>query len=192
MEFQDEMPFASDLIGRVARRMIGRTGLLPDDLHDIRQDIWLDLLERLPGYRQDRGHIRAFITQVVKHKAATILEARKAAKRGGGTPDLSLDWEMEDEDGDPFDLHETISVDEYLRRTRGTIRSEEERRDLALDVRKLIGKLPAASQAVCLLLINNDVTTVASIVGKPRSTLRDLIGVLRDIGLKDGLDIYFD
>ncbi|MBU1074443.1 hypothetical protein KKG45_14475 [bacterium] len=189
--FNHEQEFAARLIRKVAWKMVGKAAITDDDQHDIRQELWLDLLQRLPGYRQDRGHVRAFISRVVKNKAASILRARSAAKRGGGVPDLSLDWVIGDEDGAPIEFHETLSVDDYLRRTRGTVRSEEERRDLALDVRKIVDRLQPHEQVICLLLIDRDVSNISTVVGKPRSTLRDLIKKLRECGAEAGLEDYF-
>ena len=185
-----EQGFSARLIQRVTWKMVGKTAITKDDLEDIRHDLLEDLLKRLPNYRSERGPLRAFITLVVGNKAASILRARSAAKRGGGIPDLSLDREFEDEEGNPTEFHETISADDYIRRTRGTIRSEEERRDLALDVRKIVGKLKPHEQVVCLLLIESDVSGISTVVGKPRSTLRDLIKKLRKDAVQAGLEQY--
>jgi RNA polymerase sigma factor (sigma-70 family) len=176
----------------VALRLVRRRGLTPDDLPDLEQDLWLDLCERLPDYRPERGHLRAFITTVVRHKAASILKARAAAKRGNGVPLRSLDEEFQDEEGYPDSLHETLSVDDYLRRTRGTVRSEEERRDLALDLRRFVGLLPPELRVVCLLLIDRNVCDLANVVGLPRSTLRDLVKQLRRLGERSELREYFE
>ena len=186
----DDTRFITRLIDRVARRLVYQKGLTRDDVPDIKQDMWLDLLERLPGYRPDLGHYRAFVSRVVKNKAASILESRAASKRGNGRPCRSLSEEFEDEDGEETEFQETISVDDYLRRTRGTIRTEEERLDLAGDIRQLLDQLPAHHRVVCLLLIDRDVTDIANVVGVPRSTLRDAIKRLQRLGEKSGLKDY--
>lgn len=190
MDVRDDLGFASRLIHRVAGRMVGKTGLLPDDIPDLQQDLWLELLSRLPSYRPERGGPRAFITLVVRNGAASILKARTAAKRGKGRPCLSLNREYEDDDGRSVELHETITVDDYLRRTRGTVRSEEDRRDLALDVRRSVDKLPPIDRDICLMLIDESICGVARVVGIPRWTLRDLIKRLREISEEAGLKEY--
>lgn len=192
MESQKEIDFAARQINKVVPRLVGKAGIRYDDLPDLRQEIWTDLLERLPDYRPDRGHIRAFIVRVIKNKVASILKARAAAKRGDGRPCLSLDWEFEDEGGAVTNLHETLSLDDYLRRTRGTVRSEEERGDLALDVRTMVNKLLPRERVTCLLLIDRDVTDVSELMGLSRSTLRDSIKRLRRIADKAGLRKYFE
>lgn len=186
----EDTRFIARLIDKVARRLVNKSGLINDDVPDIKQDMWLDLLERLPRYRPDRGHYRAFVSRVVKNKAASILEARATAKRGNGRPCVSLDQDIEDEDGEGTSHHESISLDDYLRRTRGTIRSGEERLDLSIDLRRLVDRLPAHHRVVCLLLIDRDVTDIANVVGVPRSTLRDAIKRLRRLGEESGLKDY--
>lgn len=189
---QQEMAFAARLINKITWRLVGKTGITYDDLPDLQQDLWLDLLERHPDYRPELGNIRAFTTRVVKNKVASILKTRAARKRGKGRPCLSLDKEFEDDDGELTEFHETISADDYLRRTRGPVRTEEERGDLALDVRKVISQLQPHERVVCLLLIDRDVSNVSGVIGIPRSTLRDLIRQLRQNGKDAGLEKYFE
>ena len=191
MDLQQELPFASQLIRKVALRMVGKTRLRAEDLPDLQQDLWLHLLEHMHQYDPSRGHARAFITKVVKNKAATILTARLAAKRGGGSGCVSLSEEFEDEDGEVSERQDIISVDDFLRLTRGTIRSEQARLELAMDVRKIIGQLPPHQRVICLLLIDQDQCAVANVMGLPRSTLRDSIRRLRRIAKEAGLEDYF-
>lgn len=186
-----ESDFAARLIKNVARGMVGKTSLLADDVPDLQQDLWLHLLENIHHYCADRGHARAFITKVVKNKAASILAARAAEKRGGGSGCVSLNEEFEDDDGELSERHEAITVDDFLRLARGTIRSELARLELAMDVRKIIEQLPAHQYVICLLLIDKDQCAVANVVGLPRSTLRDLIKRLRKIARGAGLEDYF-
>lgn len=192
MDALREKAFVDRRIRSLTRRLVGRAGITSDDLPDLRQEIWADLLERLPNYRAERGHLRGFMVRVVRNRLASILKARVAERRGGGKPDLSLNWEYEDGDGETVELHESLSVDEYLRLTRGARRSEEERRDLALDVRRLVDRLPPHHRAVCLLLIDHSVCGAANVVGIPRSTFRDVLSRLRLLCEEAGLEKYFD
>lgn len=190
MDIQNESGFALQVIRHTARRLVGKAGLLAADIADIEQDIWLDLLIRLHTYRPERGHPRAFIRLVAQNKAKSILTARSAIKRGRGKPDLSLNWDLDDGNGEGQELHETICVDDYLRRTRGPVRSEEERLDLALDVRRFIARLHPVDRTVCLLLMDRGVTDVAQVVGVPRSTLRGFVERVRTAADDCGLDEY--
>lgn len=192
MELDSQMSFASRVIKHVAWWMVGKSGLTIDDFPDLKQELWLDLLQRLPSYRPDRGSLRGSIRRIVNNKAATMLEARTAAKRGGGIRFVSLNEESEDEDGVIIERHESLSADDYLRRTRGTTRSEGDRIDLALDLRTLLDRLAPSERALCLLLVDRDVCDVANILGIPRTTLRDVIKRLRVHGDAAGLRGYFE
>jgi len=191
MKVQEEFGYATRFIRKIAARMVGQTGLLEADIPDLEQGLWLELLSRIPRYNPDRGGPRAFITLVVRNKRASILKARLAAKRGGGCPCLSLNKEIEGDDGETAEMQEGISEDDYLRRTRGAVRSAEDRRDLALDLRRLIESLQPRDRVVCLLLIDRDVRNVARVVGMPRSTLRDLVKRLQRTAEEWGLQEYF-
>ena len=192
MERNHENDYASWKIERATRGIVGKMGITRDDMPDLRQDIWNDLIERRAKFCPELGNIRAFINRIVNNKVASILKERSAAKRGAGIPNLSLDWESEDqeEDGDAVDLRERYSVDDYLRLTRGPGRSEEERLHLSLDLRRIIARLQPHEQVICLLLIDQDVSGTSSVIGIPRSTLRDLIKKLRVIATREGLGIY--
>ena len=58
MDISQEHQFAARLIKAIAQRMVGTAGLLADDVPDLQQDLWLELLTRLPKYRADRGSPR--------------------------------------------------------------------------------------------------------------------------------------
>ena len=191
MTIQEEFDFANRVIRRIATRMIGTAGLVEADFPDLQQDLWLELLTRLPKYRAERGSPRAFITLVVRNRRASIMAERLARKRNGGKPCLSLDAEQDDAEGNPVPFHETLSVDDYLARTRGVPRTQEDIGDLGLDVRALVGSLQPRDRVVCLLLIDQDVTNVASTVGMPRRSLRDVISRFRHDAEERGLKEYF-
>ncbi|MBE0567941.1 MAG: sigma-70 family RNA polymerase sigma factor [Krumholzibacteria bacterium] len=191
MIIHEEFNFANRIIRRTAARMIGTAGLVEADVPDLQQDLWLELLTRLPKYRADRGNPRAFITLVVRNRRASIIAERLAKKRGNDKPCLSLDAEKEDAKGNSVPFHEVLSVDDYLARTRGIPRSQEDLRDLCLDVRALVSSLQPRDRVVCLLLIDQDVTNVASSVGIPRRSLRDVISRLRQDAEERGLKEYF-
>lgn len=192
MELRSEMAFTKGLIRKTARRMIGSSGIVADDVPDIQQDLWLDLLERMQKYNQDKGSVRAFVVRVVRNKSASIIRSRRAAKRRGDIGILSLNLETSDVDGESIEFQDLISVDDYLRLTRGATRTECERHDLAIDVRAIVSHLTPAQRVICLLLVDRNVCDVANVAGIPRSTLRGLIARLRLIGHDVGLEKYLE
>lgn len=192
MYLRSEMTFTKGLIRKTARRMVGSSGIVADDVPDIQQDLWLDLLERMPRYSEDKGSVRAFVTRVVRNKSASMIRSRRTAKRRGDIGILSLNRETTDINGESIEFQDLLSVDDYLRLTRGATRTECERHDLAIDVRATVSHLPPAQRVICLLLVDRNVCDIANIVGIPRSTLRDLIARLRLIGYDVGLEKYLE
>ena len=56
-----------------ASRLIGSHGFSRDDWDDLRQDLLLDYLERLPQFDGGRGDLRGFMFGVVRHRAAQLV-----------------------------------------------------------------------------------------------------------------------
>lgn len=55
-----------------ASRMVSSNGFRRDEWEDLRQDLLLDYLERLPQFDPDRGDLRGFMFGVVRHRAAQL------------------------------------------------------------------------------------------------------------------------
>lgn len=184
--------YAERLIRRIARQLARRPEFRHEETADIRQTLWADLLQRLPRYRPERARLTTFIDRVTKHKAASLIEARRAAKRGNGRRHISLSFEMDDGEGGITELHETISQDHYLRWTRGAVRSEVDRLELAIDLEQAVSLLPAEDRVACLLLVEMNISDVARVLGVPRSTLYGTVyrlrRVFRDLGLHGYLE----
>jgi hypothetical protein len=90
-------PFAESLAGSKARQIIGKAGLRRSDLEDIRQQLLLYVVEHLADYDRRRGAPEAHVTMLIKTAVAMLLRERRARKRGGGRPSVSLEavtnWE---------------------------------------------------------------------------------------------------
>lgn len=193
MDNERDMQFAEQLIGKVAARLARLKISSFEDVDDYRQDLMADLWERFPHFDEAKGHLRAFITVVVLHREAATLAAKAAIKRGGrASRTLSLNEECKSEDGEVVERHETVSVDDYLRRTRGPARTEEARRDLAIDLRAFVAGLAPIDRAACDLLMDANPCQVARVLDMPRSTLRDRIARLERLAEEFGLREYLD
>ena len=55
-----------------ASRLVACSGFTRDDWEDLRQDLLLDYLERLPLFDSGRGEPRGFMFGVVRHRAAQL------------------------------------------------------------------------------------------------------------------------
>lgn len=192
MDRQQIDAYAEGLIRKIARQLARRPEFRQEDPADIRQALWADLLKRRPRYRPERGRLTTFVRRVVEHQAATLIQARRAAKRGNGLRHLSFSHEMDDGEGGLTELGETISQDHYLRWTRGTVLSEADRLELAFDLERAAFRLPAADRVVCLLLVELNISDVARVLGVPRSTLYGTVYRLRRVFRELGLHKYFE
>ena len=183
--------YAVQIIKFKAKQLVGRVGLTESDREDLEQEMILDLLQRLPKYNPDRAQRNTFIARVVEHKIATIIEARKAGLRDYRLCNCSLNERLEDEEGGSVERMETIDQEDYLRLTGGLSRSMAELRDLSIDVRQAIEKLPPELGALCWRLGIDTVTELSRDTEVPRGTIYESIKKLRAIlevaGLKDYL-----
>lgn len=192
MDRQQIDAYAERLIRKIARQLARRPEFRHEDPADIRQTLWADLLQRQPRYRPERGRLTTFVRRVVEHQAATLIQARRAAKRGIGLRHTSLGFEMDDGEGGLTELGETISQDHYLQWTRGTVLSEVGRLELTFDLERAVFRLPAADRVVCLLLVELNISDVARVLGVPRSTLYGTVYRLRRMFRELGLHKYFE
>lgn len=69
-----------------------------EDAEDLTQAFFARLLEKNPmeGLNQERGRFRAFLLASLKHFLINEWKRGARLKRGGGVPELSLDWETAD------------------------------------------------------------------------------------------------
>jgi len=183
--------YAVRIIKFKARQLVGLVGLTESDREDLEQEMILDLLQRLPKYNPDRAQRNTFIARVVEHKIASIIEARKAGLRNYRLCNCSLNECIEDEEGFSVERMETIDQEDYLRMTGGLSHPFSELRDLSVDVRQAIKKLPPELRELCRRLNVNTITELSRDTGIPRGTIYESIkklrSILEDAGLKDYL-----
>jgi RNA polymerase sigma-70 factor (ECF subfamily) len=74
---------------------VRRKGVPPSDAEDITQGFFADLLARgsLESVAADKGRLRTFLLKTLTRHMINAHEKAGAAKRGGGTPPLSLDFQ---------------------------------------------------------------------------------------------------
>ncbi len=182
--------YAVNLIKYKARKLVGCAGFTEFDREDIEQELYLDLLQRLPKFNTERATRHTFIDRVTSHKIATIIEARKAGKRDYRLCSCSLNDLLKDEEGNTIERMETIDQDDYLRRTGKLSRSTAEVHDLSIDANKAMETLPPELRELCQRLKSETVTEISCDTGIPRSTIYEHIKKLRAIFEANGLKDY--
>ena len=146
-------PFVIQQAEISAGRLIGRHGFTSDDWDDLRQDLLLDYLERLPQFDGGRGALRGFMFGVVRHRAAQLVA--RQCRRVQFVPDGCTE-----SDGS---RHGYAAVD-Y---------------DLRLDVEAAVSRLPEHLRELAQLLSEHTPREVSRATGKSRSRVYQMIGEIR-------------
>ena len=136
-----------------ASRLIGSHGFTRDDWDDLRQDLLLDYLERLPQFDRDRGDLRGFMFGVVRHRAAQLVTRQR--RRVQSAPDGSTE-----SDGSRH-RHAVVNY------------------DLRLDVEAAVSRLPEHLRTIAQMLSDRTPREVSRATGKSRSRVYQMIGEIR-------------
>lgn len=181
--------YIQKLIRYKAKKLVGKTGLKRLDVDDIAQDIWLDLIQRLPGFDPSRSQQRTFVTRLVDHKISNILRDQRAQKRDiCRCHSLNVPLGV----GHEVDGTALLASDTHDRRTGCVHRSGEEQAYLAEDVSSIVATMPENLQELTGRLKQGESqSAIARELGIPRTTLQELVYRIRrrfeDVGLRDYL-----
>ncbi|MFN3946112.1 MAG: sigma factor [Allosphingosinicella sp.] len=168
-----------------ARRLVRRLRLAPAELDDVRQDLLVDLIARLPAYDPDRGTLGAFAGIVLANRATRIACKAKRERRMYGSTPISLDEILPESDGlTRGDLvAEADGLSALFGQPVDAFAAVEER----LDVERGLGSLAPADGALCASLSRTTVDRLAASGHGARSSLyrriKDIRLVLTAIGI---------
>jgi len=153
-----------------ARQLAGKAGFTLSDVEDIAQDIRLDVLRRLPRHDPAESSRRVFVVLLVRHCVADLLKRERREGRNGGRRPQSLNAPVRDGEGREVELHQTVAA--------GASRAgaaEEQLRDLASDVRRVVAALSARDQEWCRIVGEEGLEAAArrlGLSGRPGRRLR--------------------
>src|SRR5512134_1110002 len=82
-----------------ARRLLHQLRLRRADLDDLRQDLLVDLIARLPAFDPERGSLGAFAGIVLANRARRLAKKARRDRRVFGAMPVSLDDVIPDSDG---------------------------------------------------------------------------------------------
>ena len=164
-----------------ARHLIRRLRLPYSELADLRQDLLLDLIARLPGFDPKRGSLGAFVGTVAKHKSAGIARRIHHEHQLFGAEPISID------DPDRCGLRETVPDDAGLGSLLGGVCDAHSSMDLARDVIRSVSVLPAALRDLCALLQSEIPTAACRKSGLSRATFYRRLREIRLSFLVSGL-----
>lgn len=190
-EYSEFDQYAAKDIRIKARQLIGNYGFTHDDLPDIKQELWLDLIQRRSSYNAERGQLSTFICLVVEHKISTIIRYRTQEKRDWRCEAYSLDETVKDADGANVPRGQALSQEDIDLRTGRIARPELEHLDLQLDLSIPLSALLPDLKKLAELLKEKPIAVVARELGISRSTLYEKgIAPLREFFKDKGLDEY--
>lgn len=184
--------FAQDMLNIKATEIMGKGGYTLDDIDDIKQELILDLRERLAKYDPDKADLKLFITCVLDRKAKNLVRHRESVVRDYRREECSLNEDVLGEDSDQLvERVTTISQDDQDLRRGKYRRSGEDRIQLQLDIEAVLADLPPQFRRAAELLQTMTLTEAARAMGVPRRTFREKhLPRLREIFRAKGMDLY--
>ena len=128
-----------------ASRLRRRVRLPRADLDDLRQDLLVDLIRRLPAFDARRGSIGAFAGIVLRNQASRIATRVARERRATGGRMLSLDEPA----GDGTTLADRLGEADSLSAWHGHCVALEAAIDARIDLARALGALHARDRSLC-------------------------------------------
>ena len=184
--------FALDMVNIKAAELVGKAGFTSGDFEDIKQDMLLDLLERLAKYDPGKSNFKLFVTCVIDRKGKNLIRYRESEMRDYRREDCSLNEDVTVGDSEePVQRLATIDQDDHDIRTGKYGRPAAERIQLRLDIEAVVAGMPPELRKAAELLQTQTVTQVARALGVPRTTFYDKhLRLLREAFSAKGLNFY--
>ena len=152
-----------------ARRLVRQLQLPRAELEDLRQDLLVDLLARMPEFDPERGSLGAFAGIVFRNRATRIAKKAKRDRQFYGAIPVSLDDTLAETDG--LTRGDLVAEEEGLAAYFGqpvNAFAEVERR---LDVERGLGTLDHDDGALCASLSRSTADRLAAEGHGARTTL---------------------
>ena len=182
--------YAVWIIKYKAKQLVGKAGFNESDIEDLEQDMMLDVLCRLPKYDSKKAKLSTFVSRILRHRIATIIDERQAYKRDLEQCSLSLNDVLIWSDGEIVERIDAYDIEEYLKRTGRLSRTFEDRMDISIDLEIVIASLSPEMRTLCERLKSENVAEISRDSGIPRVTLYNRIKKLRKLLEASGLSEY--
>ena len=161
----------------IAARRLHRKLVLPAaDLDDLRQDLLVDLICRLPGFDARRGGIGAFANIILRNQSSRIAIRHHRQRRAQGGTMLSLDAPAA---GGTEPLGCLLAEADGLAAWHGQDLCATEDAELRHDLARVLGDLPENARTLCAALGSCAIAEIVSRTGTSRSALYRHIARLR-------------
>jgi len=160
------------------RRHMGQS-YTDEDRQDAEQELLIHLWSKSSSYTPGRGDVNAFEKSLIKNKFASLIEHRRAKKRGGGERCLSLNDRIGREGNQPAERGDLRDQDSALRRLGRVRRHFIEEADLRMAINKALDSLAPDAREFAGQLLELTLTELSRTTGIARGTLFDRILKLR-------------
>lgn len=171
-------PTTTALIERKIRSLVGTWGITPTDAEDIRQELYLDLLERLPRHDPAKAPITLFVAACVHRKIYNVLRARRTRFHGPERPCVTGEDEASSGAAQMADAAER------------TARRQHGLEDLRLDLGAALAALPEHLRLVAAQLMSSSPRKAAAELGLPHDRVYRYVAEIRAVFAQHGLDQY--
>ncbi len=131
-----------------ASLLVFRSRLQRDDWEDLRQDLVLDCLERLPRFNSRRGSLHAFVRGVIRNESAALAWRECRRFQCDALPEIAEGHELNADA--PLQFTEPVSPDPG------------DQLALSADVQRVIATLPERLQTLALDLAEMTVPEIAA------------------------------
>jgi len=178
-----------DEADRAARRLHRKLSLPAADLDDLRQDLLIDVICRLPGFDRRRGTIGAFAGIVLRNRSSRIAIRHHRQRRARGGTMLSLDAAVAGS-GEPLGC--LLAEADGLATWHGQDRDPQADIQTRAAVQSVLARLPEADHRFCCALAHRSVTALAAEGFGSRSALYRRLADLRHVLTAYGLGPCWD
>ena len=161
------------IVRGTSRQLSMRRGFSESDADDIEQALLLDLLKRLPRFDPTRASLRTFVTRLVDHCVATLIEAREAACRDWRRRRETLHDVIRDPTGEQHPRWTVLGEEDCRNRILAQERDGSAVQELRLDLDAAVEALPQRLRDMAEQLKADSPTGVARESGVHRSTVYD-------------------
>ena len=172
-----------------ARRLRRKLALPVADHDDVRQDLLVDLICRLPGFDARRGSIGAFANIVLRNQSSRIAMRHHRQRRAQGGSLLSLEVPLA---GAREPVGDTLTEDDGLAAWHGQTCCAAAVTELHHALQAALARLPAEDRRFCAALAHRPVTALAAEGFGSRSALYRRLADLRHVLTAHGLGPAWD
>lgn len=172
-----------------ARRLRRKLVLSTADHDDLRQDLLVDLICRLPGFDARRGSIGAFANIVLRNQSSRIAMRHHRQRRAQGGSLLSLEVPLA---GTREPVGDTLTEDDGLAAWHGQTCCATAVTELHHALQAALARLPAEDRRFCAALAHRPVTALATEGFGSRSALYRRLADLRHVLTAHGLGPAWD